>query len=50
MLLSPMKNGLTSLFKEVRVFKVFGGGSGCDEALCSETKGFSVKRGEAFSE
>ena len=24
MLLSPRKNGLTSLFKEVRVFKVIG--------------------------
>ena len=28
MLLSPRKNGLTSLFKEVRVFKVAGSSAG----------------------
>ena len=38
MLLSPRKNGLTSLFKEVRVFKVQavppGGGGGEDVPNC----------------
>ena len=38
MLLSPRKNGLTSLFEEVRVFKVFG----ADRAI-SKTGRFLVR-------
>ena len=36
MLLSPRKNGLTSLFKEVRVFKVIADPEKCFQELISE--------------
>ena len=49
MLLSPRKNGLTSLFKEVRVFKV-GRGVGAGTLLAKPTKMEEVQWSEAAAQ